>query len=447
MLRMSLNAQRPSSLGKPSSTSKLGFRPPSSGRALRVPPLLRATPDHAREASQEEARRGGPPMQPVTKQDQSHESPRTPSHEDRVAAALLAAEGLAKTAVTLAAREHAQAGGEELMQLMRAVVMRLDASSPPGQQEQQQQQDQVTHALESLAGSSQRTEELLSDILAVLQQLPERAPSTSEGVTPYRVPLAVAVGDRVRMRRDVTEPIDWGREFHGMVGVVRSIKEDQGICFIEYPEVNSCIFRRLNEVEVVPKGSEEEEEEEEEERSIRVGALVRTSLSSPYRGAMGIVTAQDEDAASVTVKLPFFFGDIDVDVNELVVVPLAPGMRVRVRRDCYEPTESWGRVNHGSVGVVFSVEEDGSCLVDFPECDGWNGVVDEMQVVMDDEVKMEGEGECDGSSGKEQEEDEEEDEDGEDDDEGEEEGMDEDGDEGEEDKYEEDKEEGGDLRP
>ncbi|KAG1663534.1 hypothetical protein FOA52_003162 [Chlamydomonas sp. UWO 241] len=367
ILRMSLSAQRPSSLGKPCSTSKLGFRPLSSGRALRVPPLLRATPDIAREASQEEARRGGPPMRPGTEQDQSHEAQRTPSHEDRVAAALLAAEGLAKTAVTLATREHAQAGGEELTQLMRAVAMRLDAASPPGQQDQQQ--DQVTRVLESLAGSSQRTETLLSDILA-----------------------AAAAGADVA--------VDWGRAYDGKVGVVRSVKEDKGICFIEYPEVNSCLFRRLNEIEVVSKGSEREEEEEEEERPIAFGTLVRTPLSLPHMGAMGIVTALREDA-SATVKLPFF-GEVDFDVNKLVVVPLAPGMRVRVRRDCYNNFEIWGDLDHDSVGVVVSVEEDGDFIVDFPGGEGgpgWTCTADELQVVIDDEVEMEGE---EGEEGKEE---------------------------------------------
>jgi hypothetical protein len=61
MLRIPLNAQRPSLGGKLSSNLGLRAVPPlSSGRALRVSPLLCATPAPTREGSQQQARRGGP---------------------------------------------------------------------------------------------------------------------------------------------------------------------------------------------------------------------------------------------------------------------------------------------------------------------------------------------------------------------------------------------------
>jgi hypothetical protein len=169
---------------------------------------------------------------------QPHESPRPPAlsasqtHAGRVTAALQAAERLAETAVTLAAREHAQAGGEELRQL--------------------------TRALESLAGSSQRTEVLLSKGLAALQQLgdvksllmqrlPERAPS--------RVPVTT-VGQRVRVRSDVEEPaFGWGAAKSGMIGTVRGISEADGTCLIDFPGNGCSSWRsKLDEVEgVVPE--------------------------------------------------------------------------------------------------------------------------------------------------------------------------------------------------
>ncbi|KAG1663536.1 hypothetical protein FOA52_003164 [Chlamydomonas sp. UWO 241] len=115
MLRMSLRATRPSSLGKPSSTSKLGFRCLSSGRALRVPPLLRATTD--------------------------------PSHGGAVQ--------------DDARLKRVKAGEEDVEQQMRAVTgMVIDM-----------------RAVQEL--HFEHMEELLSDILTVLQRLggSERAPS------------------------------------------------------------------------------------------------------------------------------------------------------------------------------------------------------------------------------------------------------------------------------
>jgi hypothetical protein len=114
------------------------------------------------------------------------------AHKGRVSAALQAATELAKSAVTLAAREHAQAGGEELTQLMRAVAeSQLDAAGSAAQQAQ------LTRALESLAGSSQRTEALLSKGLAALQQI-------AEGLRSIEQQHAITVGAFVRERAGVS---------------------------------------------------------------------------------------------------------------------------------------------------------------------------------------------------------------------------------------------------
>ncbi|KAG1676327.1 hypothetical protein FOA52_001122 [Chlamydomonas sp. UWO 241] len=139
------------------------------------------------------------------------------AQEGRVADALQAAESLAKVAVTLAAREHAQAGGEELTQLMRAVAMRLDAAAPASAA-QQAERDMVSRALESLAGSSQRTEALLSKGLAALKHVAEglgdvrglllerRSDLDLDRAPPTCTLPALAVGHRVRVRSDVDEP-------------------------------------------------------------------------------------------------------------------------------------------------------------------------------------------------------------------------------------------------
>ncbi|KAG1678473.1 hypothetical protein FOA52_014504 [Chlamydomonas sp. UWO 241] len=182
------------------------------------------------------------------------------AQEGRVAAALQAAESLAKAAVALAAREHAQAGGEELTQLMRAVAMRLDAAASPAGATLQAEMDVTSRALEGLVGSSQRTEALLTKGIAALQQvaeglgdvrglllerLPERAP-------PSRTLPAVAVGQRVRVRNDVEEPaFGWGAAKSGMIGTVCSVSEADGTCLIDFPGLSKLWRSKLDEVEVV----------------------------------------------------------------------------------------------------------------------------------------------------------------------------------------------------
>ncbi|KAG1662827.1 hypothetical protein FOA52_009041 [Chlamydomonas sp. UWO 241] len=258
--------------------------------------VARATPiqsDHEGPWSKDVERRGGParPGSEVPRPPLSASQPQ----EGRVAAALQAAESLAKIAVTLAAREHAQAGRKELQELMRAVAMQLDAASPASAT---QQQGQRTRAIESLSGSYQRTEALLAKGLAALQQvaeglgdvsgllrerLPERASS--------RPPPAVTVGQRVCVRSDVVEPaFGWGAATCGMTGTVRSICEADDTCLVDFPGLLRPWRSKLDEVdvlEVVPdqpendiKGAMTEEKKEnregkeEDDMAIRIAALV-----------------------------------------------------------------------------------------------------------------------------------------------------------------------------
>ncbi|KAG1664709.1 hypothetical protein FOA52_006684 [Chlamydomonas sp. UWO 241] len=410
MLRTPLQAQRPS-LAK---SSHAGLRPiptRSSGPALRVLPLIRATPsaDPSREwAVQDETSRRADLMRP-------HES-RTPSpaHEGRVAAALQAAEGLAKTAVTLAAREHAQAGGEELIQLMRTVAMRLamDAASPA-----EQQVDRLAGALESLAGSSQRTEALLSDMLAALQLLLGRTPSR---VSP------VAVGQIVRVRGDLAEPaFGWGGAERGMRGVVRSIAEEQDTCLIDFPQRKPDNFWRAMLDEVVPNDLWNQDEEidfpalvgrlrSENNGGVKTAAfelydLVRDNAANQAASAIPALlqlleheSSEVQDAAACALDCLGYKMPSDVTEEEeeeetaeekeakkeeeakelpLDVTPLQEGVRVRVRTGLLKPTFGWGGVESGSVGVVTYVLKGGDCRIDFPEFSNWRGKADELQLV------------------------------------------------------------------
>jgi hypothetical protein len=130
MLRVALTAQRPSLGGKPStSTSNLRLVPPLSGRAHhRMLPVLRATPDPSQESERQDDDASPKPV----KADGEEELVNAVAMQSRLLIAMWLR--LDKSAVTLDAREHAQAGGE----LMRAVAT---------------QQGQILRAIESLAGA------------------------------------------------------------------------------------------------------------------------------------------------------------------------------------------------------------------------------------------------------------------------------------------------------
>ncbi|KAG1678472.1 hypothetical protein FOA52_014503 [Chlamydomonas sp. UWO 241] len=169
--------------------------------------------------------------------------------------------------------------------------------------------DMTSRALESLVGSSQRTEALLAEGLAALQQvaeglgdvrglllerLPERPP-------PSRTPPAVAVGQRVRVRSDVEEPVfGWGAATNGVIGTVRRVTAVDGTCLIDFPRLSKLWWSKLDELEVVVpdlledeiyEGAEEEGKEEDNGAN-RIAGLVQ--LLGPQSSSVEQADAANE---------------------------------------------------------------------------------------------------------------------------------------------------------
>ena len=131
---------------------------------------------------------------------------------------------------------------------------------------------------------------------------------------------AIAVGCSVRVRASVATPrYDWGPVSHASVGKLLRI-DAGGDVKINFPE-HSSWTGRLDEIEIV-----------ESSAVSRTGTTIKARCS------------------------------------------------VRVRAAVAAPRFGWGGVSHSSVGKVSRVDADGDVWVDFPECTGWRGRLDEIEI-------------------------------------------------------------------
>lgn len=75
------------------------------------------------------------------------------------------------------------------------------------------------------------------------------------------------------------------------------------------------------------------------------------------------------------------------EIQEEKKATLKVGDKVRVRADVKESEYSFGpHVNHSSVGVLTRIHSDGDVEVDFPNHEGWYGVLSEMELVREEVV-------------------------------------------------------------
>lgn len=59
---------------------------------------------------------------------------------------------------------------------------------------------------------------------------------------------------------------------------------------------------------------------------------------------------------------------------------IRPGVSVRVCQHVVFPQFEWAGIDHTSTGTVKSITHDGIAIVDFPKCESWHGLLNELEV-------------------------------------------------------------------
>ena len=58
---------------------------------------------------------------------------------------------------------------------------------------------------------------------------------------------------------------------------------------------------------------------------------------------------------------------------------LVVGDRVRVKYSVKKPSQDWGKVKHGEVGILRNISGT-SVTIDFPHHRGWSGITNEVEL-------------------------------------------------------------------
>ena len=104
------------------------------------------------------------------------------------------------------------------------------------------------------------------------------------------------------------------------------------------------------------------------------------ALASPAEGeGSGGATAERRGAGSGRVLGGRDVSGPDTSGAAVMVEPSA-GDRVRVRAEVSRPRYEWGGVRRGAVGTLLRFSGD-ECIVDFPACRRWRGLLSEMERV------------------------------------------------------------------
>lgn len=198
--------------------------------------------------------------------------------------------------------------------------------------------------------------------------------------------VRVEPGWRVRLRGGA----EWEGVEPEVVGRIAGVEEAEGLCTVDFEEVQG-IQGPVSDLQLLPVLAGD---------SVRV----RPSVKSPKCG-WGRVKPEDvgvlkEIGSKCLVDFPSqsgwkcLYGELEQvsEARDSKRYPQA-GSRVRVREDVKEPKFKWGKVKHGHVGEVASV--DGlKCRVQFPalpEGKLWLGWLPEMEEVKEEEASEESE--------------------------------------------------------
>ena len=104
------------------------------------------------------------------------------------------------------------------------------------------------------------------------------------------------------------------------------------------------------------------------------------ALASPAEGeGSGGATAERRGAGAGRVLGGRDVSGPDTSGAAVMVEPSA-GDRVRVRAEVSRPRYEWGGVRRGAVGTLLRFSGD-ECIVDFPACRRWRGLLSELERV------------------------------------------------------------------
>lgn len=205
-------------------------------------------------------------------------------------------------------------------------------------------------------------------------------------------------GSLVALRSSVTSPkYRWGSYRRGMHGLVVKVDSD-GDAHVQLglePDgtpTESLWMAPCSELEVVDDGSFSGNRRGFWTGQLQLGQAVRVPLNltepstrwgSLKRGEVGYVRAHKQESGAYVCDFPSVDGwvgrESDLEVESIATL-LRPGEQVRVRQGI-TPAGGWSNVTSTSIGTVVSISYDGKCKVNFPEQNGWQAYLHELETI------------------------------------------------------------------